>query len=356
VPLIIPNEDPGSGAPPLIRRNMVAFSDWTKPEWFTLNEFEWIATSINIDQARYTALKDKGQKVFIYIGPFCHTNPDGTPDRFWPMDSKLWDILLSHGDARIKNTLGVPIPLSEPGQYLDHYFAIDYAVPGVADAVATLNATVPCDGVIFDYGSAELSWMYPLRNLTPAYWLTYKAGYYRYRSLLKTIHHQWVLIASANSTQPENKLLLEGVGAFQNLTSYTKALQLMQEQPGIILCQTLDGKDLRIIETISMITNCLFNWRDFVGTGGRDKNLRPFGHFDVDLGLPMWAAVQAGTNVWTRTYTNGYVVLNLSSGYFGVGGGWYVPPNDGLIALTATKTNKHLPVANWVTNGGMTRF
>jgi len=321
------------------RPGTVAMDYRNAPQWQTLTDYERVVLSPRAGTARggwaVDSLRAHGVKTIIWLQPNISTW-QGQPITDWPVDAAMWPVALAY-NAIHKDSTGAYIPLYQgPGWY-----SLDFSVPGFPEALAgAVGASLPpADGLLHDHGCCTSEWMAQLRNVPGIDWPAWSNGYYRYRAGLGdatlgipqisecNVWNSWIPQVSAG-------ILLEGVGPPQNLTSYTRAWDLLQAKPlSILLCQSPVPQHRRVLSTMALVAGCGFQHSPTFFQGGGYSNTRDIEHFELGLGTPGTSIIVLAPGVFYRPFSRGWALVNLAAQTYSFQN-FKVAPNDGLACQT----------------------
>lgn len=280
-----------------------------RPHWRAGIGYEWAFFSPRA-VAEADSLRATGTNVGVWLQPWvCVWR--GAWFRGTRFDDALVYLATEKYDAVLRDSTGALAGVDEGD--ISGCFALDFRVPGFAGDLAESVNALGADGVYLDYGTCDISWIVPLRDVPRDVWPAWREGYSRYKRALGGRVIGGVRDACRDDVDGAS---MEGVPW---IYSYRRALDTMTPpNTGLLFCQVGSGarRERRVLAAISLLTGALFNWRDFTAAG--IPNLRAPEFFDLEMGPPAgrleegryWWEYPAGIIRGRTLY--GLVILNLS--------------------------------------------
>jgi hypothetical protein len=160
----------------------------------------------------------EGHKADVaWVQPFAHTWK-GEPIKGFKWDAAVWDMIA------LANKATLPFPVT--GSDIAGAFPIDFGRPSVVEDFIDLLNELPC-GILFDYGTWDLSWELSLQNVPEDVWMKWGFGW---AEVKEAFPNAWV---QTNRPISSHRLFLEKVG--WSLTPLDRAKLLTEAKRGCII-------------------------------------------------------------------------------------------------------------------------
>lgn len=266
-----------------------------------LSAYDAVAISARATPEAVVQLKGQGVFVYAWVQPVIAVW-EGRPVTDFEWDSIRWQTMR---DDLLRQPNGDPIAMQSDN--LGGAYCIDFSRKGFTLAGHELSylADRGFQGVLFDYGTDDLSWFKDLATVSQATWQQWRVGYRLYREMHR--RHRPILMQTNRTEALHNGLYLEGLGS---LTKFHLVPGLVAGQPSSVILRQNDSSAGHWLTAVSLVHDCFVEYNPLVTADGR--LFREPERFDLDLGAPVSMVTTTQTRL-RRNYERGFAEYDPES-------------------------------------------